>query len=131
MSEQLNILKILTRWTERTDMILQMERRRANIGITGALDRSQEARVIQKGEALLESQLDFLLRGRFVDMGVGRGRSIESMRTNRELLAPRRRKKKQWYSRAYYGRINDLQGVLGYRIMESAIRSVKDPFDQV
>jgi hypothetical protein len=131
MSNQLNILKILTKWTERTDTILRLERKKAGIGETGALERSQQTAVMQKSEAVLESQLEFLIRGRFVDMGVGRGRSLESMRTNKALLSGRKRKKKMWYSRAYYARINDLQGVLGYQLMESAIRSIKDPLDNV
>ncbi|MBD3627588.1 hypothetical protein [Cyclobacterium sp.] len=124
------ILQILTRWTERTEMVLERERKRLKVGKSGELDRSFKTRVLTVSQDLFESQIDFLLRGRFVDMGAGRGRKIESQAGNRALLEEKSgRKPKKWYSRAYYGRLNDLQGVLGYQLMESAIQSIKGPLE--
>lgn len=127
----LQTLKLLTDWTRRTEYILRLEKKRWEVGETGSLDRSLDTRVIRLAESMLESQLEFLVRGRFVDMGAGRARKIESRGTNADLIRSKSkskpRKPKRWYSRAYYGRINDLQGVLGYQLMESAIQSVKDP----
>jgi hypothetical protein len=108
-------------------MVLNRERKRLKVGESGKLDRSFQTRVLSLSQDTFQSQMDFLLRGRFVDMGVGRGRKIESRQTNRELLSPTKaRKPKKWFSRAYYGRLNDLQGVLGYQLIEASIRSVKD-----
>lgn len=124
------ILQILTRWTERTNMILGLELKRKKVGESGTLDRSRKARTLTLSQTLFESQIDFLIRGRFVDMGAGRPRKIESRYTNGELLnVHKARKPKKWYSRAYYGRLNDLQGVLGYQLMESAIQSIKGPLE--
>jgi hypothetical protein len=48
-------------------------------------------------------ELSFLDDGRFVDMGVGRLRKIESVQTNGALLKAMERKPKKWYSRTAYG----------------------------
>lgn len=85
----------------------------------------------QKSESTLEGAFEFLLRGLFVDMGAGRGsRKLETREGNRMLLQKGKSQwPKKWYSLAFWGRLNDLQGVLGYRMMESAIDSVKDPIE--
>ena len=43
------------------------------------------------------------------------------------LDAPRQtqRKKKPWYSKVFYTRINDLQGAVGFELMERAVELVK------
>lgn len=126
----LDLLKTLTRWTERTDFVLRRSRQQLQVKQSGELDRSQQYKVHQISDALLESQMSFLVRGRFVDMGAGRpSTKIETREGNRLLLQSRSTKArvpKKWYSRAYWGRLNDLQGVIGYRLMETAVRSVKD-----
>lgn len=127
----LETLKILTRWFDRTEYILRLEKRKLDIGITEELDKSLSTAVHQRANDLLVGELEFLVRGRFVDMGAGRKRKVlESRDGNGDLLKVKKRKPKKWYSRAFYGRINDLQGVLGYKLMESAIDSVKDPLEQ-
>ncbi|PRY90564.1 hypothetical protein [Mongoliibacter ruber] len=129
----LEIHKILTRWTERTSFLMKMEQKRLEIGDTNALNQSQAERVLQKSETLLESELEFLVRGRMVDMGAGRGsRKIETRDGNGRLVRGKNkpRKPKKWYSRIYWGRINALQGVLGFKLMESSIRSVKDVLEE-
>ncbi|MFN3802471.1 hypothetical protein [Belliella pelovolcani] len=122
------VFKILTEWTDRTDMLLRKIRKSMNIGKSGDLENSQKKAVHQLSEAKLESVLEFLLRGRFIDMGVGRGSSkLESREGNAQLLGVKSRKPKRWYSRAYWGRLYDLQGVLGYQLMESAIQAIINP----
>jgi hypothetical protein len=129
----LDLLKTLTRWTDRTDFILRRSQQMLSVKKTGELDRSQQYKVHQVSEALLESEMSFLVRGRFVDMGAGRASTkIETLEGNRQLLEAKKTKArvpKKWYARVYWGRLNDLQGVIGYRIMESAVRSIKDNLD--
>jgi len=126
----LDLIKLLTRWTERTDYILRLERKKLNVNSSGALDKSQEYKVRQISDALLESQIEFLVRGRFVDMGAGgRARKLETREGNARLVGAKGRKPKKWYSRAYWGRINDLQGAIGFKLMEDAVNSVKNQLD--
>ncbi len=125
----LDLLPILTSWTERTLYILRLEKRKLDVDDTKALDASLDGKAIQASNEKLHSEIEFLLRGRFVDMGAGRKSSkIETRDGNARKLKLRRPKK--WYSRAFWGRINDLQGVFGFKLMEAAIRSVKDPLEE-
>lgn len=127
----LETLSVLTNWFKRTELILKREKTRMGIDDTKKLDRSMSHQVHQRANDLLEGQLEFLVRGRFVDMGVGRGSNkIETREGNARLLGGKRRKARKWYSRAFWGRLNDLQGILGYKLMESAIDSVKNPLEE-
>lgn len=87
------IFQILTRWADRTEMVLNRERNRLKIGKTGDLDKSFKTRVFKQSQTTFEAQMDFLIRGRFVDMGVGRERKIESQESNRDLLSPKKARK--------------------------------------
>lgn len=121
-------LDILTRWTERTNFLMRRQREVLGVNNDGPLSKSQKYRVRQLSNAVLESETEFLVRGRFVDMGAGRRSSkIETREGNAQKLKVRRPKK--WYSKTFWGRLNDLQGVLGYRLMEDAINSVKNQLD--
>jgi hypothetical protein len=115
----------------RTQLIFHREITRLNIGETSQLDQSIEQEVNRKGETMLEGAFEFLMRGRFVDMGAGRGsRKLETREGNRMLLQKGKgRRPKKWYSRAFWGRLNDLQGILGYRMMEASIDSIKGPLE--
>ena len=128
----LPLLKLLTDWTARTELVLRLQKKRLGVDDTNELDKSLSGRVRQQADAMLESELAFLVRGRMVDMGAGRARKIESRDTNAQLIQGKSntRKPKKWYSRAFYGRINDLQGIIGFQLMESAIRAVKDPLEE-
>jgi hypothetical protein len=68
-------------------------------------------------------------------MGAGRGRGkdlavkLESSTTNREIIRSRgltRIKPAKWYSKPFYGRLNMLQGVIGMKVMEQSIQSVRN-----
>jgi hypothetical protein len=129
----LETLQVLTRWFERTEYILRLEKKKFDVDDTLQLDQSMFNEVRQKANDLLEGELEFLVRGRFVDMGAGRkAKVLESRETNGQLLNKKKRKirkPKKWYSKAFYGRLNDLQGVLGFKLMEAAIDSVKNPME--
>jgi len=130
MSLNIETLNVLTRWTERTTMILDKNITFFKLIDSRDLQRSLKSRVIKKSMDILEAQLEFLVRGRFQDMGAGSGsRKLESREGNAELLGLKPRKPRKWYSRAYYARINDLQGVLGFKLMEEAIDAVKEPLE--
>ena len=127
----LRTLHVLTDWFKRTELVLRREKTRLKVDDTNELDKSLAHKVHQRANDLLEGELEFLVRGRFSDMGAGRAsRKIETREGNRSLIEGKTRKPKKWYSRTFWGRLNDLQGILGYRLMESAIDAVKDPIEQ-
>lgn len=122
-----------SRWVKRTEEILVGQLAAKKIGVTDDLKRSVQSRMITMADGYLRGEFMFMERGRFVDMGAGRGsntdRSLYDMDdayTNRK-----KRKPKKWYSRPFYGRLNDLEGAIGYAIMEQAIDEVKRPLKEV
>jgi hypothetical protein len=127
----LETLEVLTQWMKRTEVIFHRELTRLRIGETTQLQKSITQELQQKSDSMLEGAFEFLMRGRFVDMGAGRGsRKLETREGNRMLLQKGKgRRPKKWYSRAFWGRLNDLQGIMGYRMMEACIDSVKDPIE--
>lgn len=131
----LQVLDLLTSWTARTEEMLDRALKQMNIGDTGQLAKSLRSKVRQKAMGLLEAEHEFLIRGRFRDMGAGRGTKagrIESRASNRAMTSSGQgRRGKRWYSRTYWGRLNDLQGAIGYRLMETAVDAVITPLKQV
>lgn len=70
-------------------------------------------------------ELTFLDDGRFVDMGAGRMRKIESVETNGALLAARKAKK--WYSKTAFGiTYGRLVPKLIVNLQENTLEGIKD-----
>lgn len=70
----------------------------------------------------------FRVSGAFVDMGVGKGRSLADARaagksTAESQHATRRRTAKKWYSPVFYGRIYWMQGVVSTKVIDSAMKN--------
>jgi hypothetical protein len=123
-------LAILTNWFERTDVILRRELARFRIGETKNLEDSLRHEVHARAKGIIQGELEFLVRGRFVDMGAGKSaKLIQSREGNRQLTGGR--KAKLWYSRAFWARLNDLQGAIGYQLMEQSIQSILEPMSSV
>ena len=128
----LEVNDLIRNWMSRTELIFNREMDRLRIGESEDLRQSLRHKVMQQSQSMIVGEFQFLVRGRFVDMGAGKGsKKIETREGNSALLGGSRRKPKKWYSRAFYGRLNDLQGVIGYRMMESAIDSVKEPLAEL
>jgi hypothetical protein len=111
---------IFGRWLNNTVKSLLKSADRLKVKDTEALKKSIKTNLSDAGEGILRGELSFLNRGRFVDMGAGR-RAKNSFTNNR--------KPKRWYSRPFYGRLNDLEGVLGISTMEESIKSLKEAED--
>lgn len=72
-------------------------------------------------------ELSFLTDGRFVDMGKGRLRKIESADTNAALITGKKRYPKKWYSRTAYGIIyGRLLPKLVVSLQENTLEGIKD-----
>jgi len=125
MSEQIRrnfkeVFNLSRRWLARTKEVLARERNK--LGVDDTLELKQSVKTRQENNfPMIKLLLLMKLRGRFVDMGAGRNyRKIQSMENNRSRI---RRRPKKWYSRPFYGRLNDLQGAIGYKMMEQALES--------
>lgn len=130
MEPQQRLYILFRQWLDRTEGILIQQLQKQKIGITHAL-RNQLRKDLQvKGEGYLEGNITMLTRGRYIDMGVGRGQSLSgSTRGSFSHLEDGRsgRKPKKWYSRTFFSRLYDLYGAIGYEIVEECIQTVKEP----
>lgn len=128
IAEQANedVARLLAGWLERTETKLREQIQKRNIGVTDELVGSIASEMRRMAEGFLEGDLVFDESGRFVDMGVGRGHALGSRGALESTRGAIGRKPKPWYSRTYYGRLNDLQGAIGYKLMERAIDAVKN-----
>lgn len=121
MSQIAEIEAIVADWNRRTLRLLRYEMGRKKVGDTGELNRNISESTRSVGNLVI-AETSMLVRGRFVDAGYGKGQG----RGHAATLSKRQPKK--WYSPTFYGRLNDLQGVLGYNLMEQTLTAIKKPF---
>jgi hypothetical protein len=123
------VFQVVQEWATRTDQILLQQMKAMGIGITDELFASVRNRVYQQAGAQIGYDLSFLMRGRYRDMGAGRRRKIESIQSNGDIIRGQKkgRKPKKWYSRAFYGRLSALNGVVSAKLSEQAIAAIVNP----
>lgn len=130
--------KYVRSWKDKTDQVLKDMLIRYDVGYTEELFKSIRGKVYKMSSDRIGYDLGFMKHGRFRDMNVGRGRKknlslkIESTSSNRRIIAgkaPKGLKPAKWFSKPFYGRLNALQGAIGYSMMEQAILSVKKPIE--
>lgn len=121
------IRNILVEWGESTANKLYFSIEKLEIGRSGHLENSIRFKVTDSNGAFA-GRIEFLFKdyGRFVDMGVGRGVPIGSLkelgrsrflnkRVKTGQLKSYRRGGKKWYSKTAYGNISKLHDqLLGY-----------------
>jgi hypothetical protein len=124
------VLQIVQEWAARTDQILHAQLKGMGIGISDELFNSLRNRVYQQAGTMIGYDLSFLMRGRYRDMGAGRRRKIESIQSNGDIIRGQKkagRKAKKWYSKAFYGRLSALNGVVSAKLSEQAIAAIINP----
>lgn len=122
------VRKLMDRWVAKTTAIMKEEMQKKGIGITDDLAKSLSSEVTALADGYIQGEFSFLVRGRFVDMGAGNGYKNALSRDSGSIKRGRKlRKPKKWYSRVFYGRLSDLRGAVGYKIMEEAIGAVTKP----
>ena len=148
------VYALVADWARRNDKILQDQLKKLGIGVHEELYPSVVSKAYELAAAEVGVDLSFLTYGRFRDMGVGRGsrpeardlsiggiiHKVESQDTNGRIIRrergvggrfkkskeqPKGRKPAKWYSRAFYGRLNALQGALSAKTCEKAVAAIK------
>lgn len=94
--------KLIEDWTNYTSDRLKKKQMRLKIGKTMELYNSTKG-MVMGGLDPTGTRHQFLMRGRFVDMGVGRGQKIADVKGNADLrgLLGIGRKPKKWYSKTF------------------------------
>lgn len=119
--------QFVRRWAARTEQVWQEEIRKQKIGDTRELSKSFSHEINIMVGGFINVAFKFLGRGRMVDAGKGRGQGRSIGRFDEDWGKGRKgRRPKVWYSRALYGRINDLMGATGAKMSETAMKTIKE-----
>jgi hypothetical protein len=109
-----------------SDVVQAMQRSitKNNAIKTGALRDSLSASVNDNVGKLM-----FKEYGRFIDMGVGRGKNLSQVKQKQDKLTKgtrKLRKRKKIYSPIAYGKLNGLMGDIMYGLTEETIAAIKN-----
>lgn len=113
--EKINRRAEILKWANRTINRLYSNLDRYKIGQSGFLKQSIKYQLQSAGGDITSVKIILAYYGKFVDMGVGRGLSIESMSANRDvyqLFGRPGRKPKKWLSKSIYAQTQVLQFIL-------------------
>lgn len=106
--------ELAEQWSEITILRWKERMKELKIGHTGALENSFGYSVmLDQFLGIKKIDLGFLFYGKFVDMGVGKGLGIESVKDNRSRWAAAagdkiNRRAKKWYSPVFHREYNIL-----------------------
>lgn len=119
----------LTEWGDYVEEKLRQSLDALNVGYTQELISSLSHRVMaasssQKGQY----QQLFKEYGRFVDMGAGRGKMLQTEANKRRALKRRKgvREPKKWYSKTFFGSLNKLIGALSHNYAQFAMQQFRE-----
>lgn len=129
---QVEIHKVISDWARYTIERLQKSIDKRRIGDTGSLRYSQLYNLAALANGGVEAvKLEFNYYGKFLDMGVGRGQKIESVKSNREVynLVGGGRRPKQWFSKTLWGEVAALTELLSVKYGVQGTKIVKDAIE--
>ncbi|MCX2473582.1 hypothetical protein OQZ33_04475 [Pedobacter sp. MC2016-05] len=129
--EQMRIRGFVDGWQKFTIEKWQKQLRKQGIGVTDTLINSFEKDVASRGGEIIESNLKFLLYGRFRDMNVGRGLKAYERTSNTLARNSQRRygvqsrvvarTQKRWINKINAAQTYRLSEILGTRASEAII----------
>lgn len=133
ISRQAEIKQVISDWARYTIERLQTQILQKRIGVTGSLNYSLLYHLAGiAGGDISAVKLEFNYYGKFVDMGVGRGQKIESVKSNRDIyaLVGGGRKPKKWLSKTLYGEVNALREIMATHYGEEGVQILKETIGQ-
>jgi hypothetical protein len=124
MAENTNIGLTVEAWAEIVIERWEQKIERLKIGSTGQLVRSfhQHVQTHSNGAPELIT-FTFEYYGKFVDMGVGRGVSVEQVEFSG-------RRAKQWYSKVFFSQLEKLKDILAEKYARKAQFSIITGIDR-
>lgn len=114
-SDNRSLYKLVYDWARYANDDLGKSIEKKRIGKTLALFNSRKFNVIGTGSLPDKVAFDFLLRGKFVDMGVGRGQKLGDVKGNQAIYSAtgvKGRKPKKWFSKVLFPEANTLTKLL-------------------
>lgn len=119
-------------WARYANKDLGTTMAKKNIGKTYALLRSRRFRVLFTGSTPSSVMFDFLMYGKFVDMGVGRGQKLGDVKGNQTIYREtgiKGRKAKKWFSKVLFPEANTLAKLLSEQFQIEAGNMINENID--
>lgn len=120
----------LRAWAAMVDENLKTALSDKGIGISESLRRSLAYRILAAGSGHKgRYQLVFNEYGRFVDMGAGKPKGLQSEQNKRAAImraSGQSRRPKKWYSRTVYGSLSSLINRLVKNYAEFSVKYIKE-----
>jgi hypothetical protein len=133
VSRKVEMRQVISDWARYTIQRLQKSLDKKKVGITGSLNYSLLYQLAGIADGNVSSvSINFNYYGKFVDMGVGRGHKIESVKSNRDVysLIGGGRRPKKWLSKTLYGEIAALREIMAIHYGEEGAQIVKETISQ-
>lgn len=124
--------KVAEDWAKITANRLVKALRKKGIGYSHSLEYSIAHKLVAMAGGDITSIVHtFDVSGKFVDMGVGRGQKIESVKSNGDVyrLVGGGRKPKKWFSPTYYAETMVLLDLMGLKYGEQGAGIIKEQLD--
>jgi hypothetical protein len=130
---QLERNKIIEDWARITAIRLQKSLTKKHIGHSGSLAYFMHYVVAGMGGDIDRTKHEFNYYGRFVDMGVGKGQKIESVKGNADLIefGGQKRRPKKWLGKTTYAEIVTLKELLASKYGEDAANIIKQNIETI
>ena len=125
MAIQQEVQAYVEDWAKSVETVLIRKLDSYKIGHSGRLRASIMTEVFRQAEGTIGVKLYFERYGRFIDMGVGRGKSLSTREGFREQHdARKQRVPKPWYSRTYFAKVRQLNDVLAMKLTEEVVENI-------
>lgn len=124
--------KVAEEWAKITANRLVKALRKKGIGVTNSLQYSIAHKLVaMAGGDVTSITHTFNYYGKFIDMGVGRGQKIESVKSNGDVyrLVGGGRKPKKWFTPTYYAETMVLLDLMGLKYGEQGAGIIKEQLD--
>lgn len=125
--------KLISDWARFTIERLQRSIDKKKIGVSGSLRYSllYDLKAASEGD-ISAVNIAFNYYGKFVDMGVGAGVKIESVKGNADIYNAKgnARRPKKWLSKTLYAEVNQLQLLLGEKYSEQIPNIIRESIQQ-
>lgn len=125
--------KLIQDWATFTIERLQRSIDKRKIGVSGSLRYSLLYALKAASEGDISAiEIFFNYYGKFVDMGVGAGVKLESVKSNSDIYdkASTARRPKKWLSKTLYAEINQLQMLLAEQYSEQIPNIIRESIQQ-
>jgi hypothetical protein len=127
-----SLYRVVYDWARYANKDMGTMLNKKNIGKSFALVKSRKFQVLFNGSTPSSVMFEFLARGKFSEMGVGRGQKLGDVKGNQVLYREagvKGRKSKMWFSNVLFPEANTLARILAEEFAIHSVNMIKESID--